>query len=317
MTAQQHTTGQVTIGPDFFRNIPSDYSNPSFALIRELFQNSRDANGCNTIRISYDSNTLVVENNGEPMTSDILLGLYRGFRKGPSLRERKTLNESTMKQHQKYNKDGQPRKQCRRVRTAPQVREQRPPDVLQEFPSPLAPTNSEILNADGGWLMNRYCFFSSWAGARSFGLNPDINLAMTRTIDKIRIDNPNIPPWFESFCRSDWLNRDDLVSMHSEDHAMRNIITLHAVCRNECELVDYLRRYILNNFDRGWQSSDGSMSLVKDHAGFQGAIRAGVAKAMTYRGRTPVQWVRRPGLRFLTTDAWSDDRGMYRLIPII
>lgn len=69
------TTCHITIGRDFFAGAPRDYSDPSFALIREFVQNGVDAKGSTEIRIDLDntSNTLRVSNNGEPMSRDTLL----------------------------------------------------------------------------------------------------------------------------------------------------------------------------------------------------------------------------------------------------
>lgn len=68
------TTHHLTIGPEFFRNAPRDYSDPSFALVREFFQNGVDAKGCTEIAITLNNNRLSFSNNGEPMSSEVLFG---------------------------------------------------------------------------------------------------------------------------------------------------------------------------------------------------------------------------------------------------
>lgn len=70
--------GSVKIGPEFFTKIKNDYADWRWAIAREFAQNSIDARGCDEINvaISYDAASdttlLIVTNNGEPMTHDIL-----------------------------------------------------------------------------------------------------------------------------------------------------------------------------------------------------------------------------------------------------
>jgi hypothetical protein len=71
------TTQHITIGPEFFSKAPLDYSNPSFALIREFAQNCVDAPNSDYIAIDFDGlNTLTVANNGTPMTESILTEVF-------------------------------------------------------------------------------------------------------------------------------------------------------------------------------------------------------------------------------------------------
>lgn len=69
-------TQYVTVPAEFFKKTPRDYSNPAFALIRELVQNSVDAPGCTTIDITINENQLIVTNNGAPMTQDVLINKF-------------------------------------------------------------------------------------------------------------------------------------------------------------------------------------------------------------------------------------------------
>ncbi len=67
----------VSIGPEFFSKAKNDYADFSWAIVREFMQNSMD---CGSKRVDVTVETLdgvtrlVVENNGEPMTEDILVG---------------------------------------------------------------------------------------------------------------------------------------------------------------------------------------------------------------------------------------------------
>ena len=73
---------QVKIGPSFFVKAKNDYSNWHWAWVRELCQNSIDAPGCDNIifTFSYDEQSdityAVCENNGSPMTREILLDKF-------------------------------------------------------------------------------------------------------------------------------------------------------------------------------------------------------------------------------------------------
>jgi hypothetical protein len=68
---------QVAIGPEFFAKSKQDYSNYEWALVREFMQNSMD---CDSNRIVVTCETvagktvLTVENDGDPMTEEILVG---------------------------------------------------------------------------------------------------------------------------------------------------------------------------------------------------------------------------------------------------
>jgi len=67
---------QIKIGPEFFAKAKNDYNDWHWAIIREFMQNSIDC-GSDTIGISINldndgETSLVVENNGEPMTRDIM-----------------------------------------------------------------------------------------------------------------------------------------------------------------------------------------------------------------------------------------------------
>lgn len=68
--------GQVKIGPSFFRNELKAYHDWKFAWPREILQNSID---CSSTNIAADISTVengvkvVVENDGDPMTEDILV----------------------------------------------------------------------------------------------------------------------------------------------------------------------------------------------------------------------------------------------------
>ena len=71
--------GQVKIGREFFANAKKDYTSPNWAWVREIMQNSVDAPRCTTIRVftglDADGNTtVVVANDGLPMTEEILVG---------------------------------------------------------------------------------------------------------------------------------------------------------------------------------------------------------------------------------------------------
>lgn len=67
----------IAIGPEFFRKAFNDYADPYWAIIREFLQNSIDC-GSRTIRLTCTESgghtTLSVENDGTPMTRDILVG---------------------------------------------------------------------------------------------------------------------------------------------------------------------------------------------------------------------------------------------------
>lgn len=66
---------QVVIGPEFFAKAKNDYNRWQWAIIREFCQNSIDC-GSKTIRISITKDAgnvvMVVENDGDPMTEDII-----------------------------------------------------------------------------------------------------------------------------------------------------------------------------------------------------------------------------------------------------
>lgn len=70
---------QVTIGPEFFAKAKSDYANWRWAIVREFMQNSVD---CHSTRIDLNvteaagKTTLVVRNDGVPMTEEILVGKF-------------------------------------------------------------------------------------------------------------------------------------------------------------------------------------------------------------------------------------------------
>lgn len=66
----------ITIGPQFFANAKKDYADWHWALIREFFQNCIDC-GSGTITVDVaehnDQTLLSVENDGEPMTEEVLV----------------------------------------------------------------------------------------------------------------------------------------------------------------------------------------------------------------------------------------------------
>lgn len=66
----------VAIGPEFFQKVKNDYTNFKFALVREFMQNSVDAKGSTKITFTTNGSTLTVENNGEPMTEDVLVNKF-------------------------------------------------------------------------------------------------------------------------------------------------------------------------------------------------------------------------------------------------
>lgn len=72
--------GSVKIGPEFFAGVFRDYADWRFALARELFQNSADADGTDlieaTINKEGDNTRLVWRNNGAPMTKDELVNKF-------------------------------------------------------------------------------------------------------------------------------------------------------------------------------------------------------------------------------------------------
>lgn len=67
---------QVTIGPEFFSKAFNDYTSWKWALVREFLQNSIDC-GSNRIEVTIqkegDNTRLTVQNDGDPMTKDILV----------------------------------------------------------------------------------------------------------------------------------------------------------------------------------------------------------------------------------------------------
>ena len=70
-------TGSIRIGPSFFAKVKNDYADWRFAWCREISQNSSDC-GSTGIQVTIeepDGHTIAtVENNGEPMTREILTG---------------------------------------------------------------------------------------------------------------------------------------------------------------------------------------------------------------------------------------------------
>lgn len=71
----------ITIGPQFFAKAKNDYSNWRWAIAREFAQNCLDAPGTKTVTITVALNadgdtTLAVANDGEPMTTDILINKF-------------------------------------------------------------------------------------------------------------------------------------------------------------------------------------------------------------------------------------------------
>lgn len=67
----------VKIGPSFFVNELREYVEWEWGYVREAMQNSIDATGCDQINVlieAVDGNTRIMwENNGEPMSEDILI----------------------------------------------------------------------------------------------------------------------------------------------------------------------------------------------------------------------------------------------------
>jgi len=67
----------VKIGPEFFSKAFNDYANWKWAIVREFMQNSMDCSSdIIRVNVSLDDNgdtLLVVENNGSPMTKEILV----------------------------------------------------------------------------------------------------------------------------------------------------------------------------------------------------------------------------------------------------
>lgn len=67
---------QVTIGPQFFKKEFKDYENWHYAIVREFMQNSIDAKSKHisiTLQPQAENTLLIVENDGEVMTKDILI----------------------------------------------------------------------------------------------------------------------------------------------------------------------------------------------------------------------------------------------------
>lgn len=72
----------IQIGPEFFAKAKNDYADFTWAITREFFQNSIDAPGSSRVDVSVHSfdnegvmtTMLTVENNGAPMTREILEG---------------------------------------------------------------------------------------------------------------------------------------------------------------------------------------------------------------------------------------------------
>jgi hypothetical protein len=66
----------ITIGPEFFAKARNDYDNWVWALVREFNQNGMDCGSSEIhMRVAEESGStiLTVENNGDPMTEDILI----------------------------------------------------------------------------------------------------------------------------------------------------------------------------------------------------------------------------------------------------
>ncbi len=71
----------IKIGPSFFAKAKNDYSNWTWAWIRELAQNSMDCKGTTEIEFKFsvnsDGNTVAIcQNNGEPMDYDTLVNKF-------------------------------------------------------------------------------------------------------------------------------------------------------------------------------------------------------------------------------------------------
>jgi hypothetical protein len=71
-------SNSIAIGPEFFAKAKNDYSDFTWALVREFFQNSMDAPGSDEISLNVSTEKgytqFSVENNGAPMTQEILVG---------------------------------------------------------------------------------------------------------------------------------------------------------------------------------------------------------------------------------------------------
>lgn len=72
-------SNSIAIGPEFFAKAKNDYSDFTWALVREFFQNSMDAPksdriAINVMMVEGGVTQLSVENNGAPMTREILTG---------------------------------------------------------------------------------------------------------------------------------------------------------------------------------------------------------------------------------------------------
>ncbi len=72
--------GHVTIDSEFFAKVKHDYSNWREAFWREIFQNSIDAPNCDKITVEINDGSgqtiITVENNGDPMSRDVLLNKF-------------------------------------------------------------------------------------------------------------------------------------------------------------------------------------------------------------------------------------------------
>lgn len=75
-------SSQIKIGKEFFEKIKLDYANWRYALVREFLQNCFDAPGCKEVRFDIHpaeswngqqwTTKIIVSNNGQPMSRDIL-----------------------------------------------------------------------------------------------------------------------------------------------------------------------------------------------------------------------------------------------------
>jgi hypothetical protein len=68
---------QISIGPEFFAKAKNDYNDWHWAIVREFNQNGMDCGSKNirwTVELRDGKTVVTVENDGKPMTEDILVG---------------------------------------------------------------------------------------------------------------------------------------------------------------------------------------------------------------------------------------------------
>lgn len=149
---------------------------------------------------------------------------------------------------------------------ARQVRNRRPPDILQKLIGVLAylsielqagpiVENGRVISAEAVCVLNRYMFCSWLAGAPNYGLAADIRIAATRILDLLRLTHGDCgSSWIRRMADRDVLSLAALREMYPVGHSIWDLnITVLETCvlgkePTTTEFLYALRETITDNF---------------------------------------------------------------------